>query len=194
METDTSSVCGRNFPTIYRSNPLRHSLSRRGLVDAQHVCGAQFHGREPRRELCSAGPEPTSTNRTPLQQYCRNRKVRLAESMGSYSRAWKSSPATVWLYVDNIVEAGSDWWRWVPVLRYTIPVEVLYHEIGHHIHAEHRPVHDGRENVAEDWSGKLWGNFCRKHYWYLFPFLYALARIASPIVKRLKRMKRTPSG
>ncbi len=126
--------------------------------------------------------------------WSRNRKVRLAESMGSYSRAWKSSPATVWLYVDNIVEAGSDWWRWVPVLRYTIPAEVLYHEIGHHIHAEHRPVHDGRENVAEDWSGKLWGNFCRKHYWYLFPFLYALARIASPIVKRLKRMKRTPSG
>lgn len=126
--------------------------------------------------------------------WSRNRKVRLAESMGSYSRAWKSSPATVWLYVDNIVEAGSDWWRWVPVLRYTIPAEVLYHEIGHHIHAEHRPVHDGRENVAEDWSGKLWGNFCRKHYCYLFPFLYALARIASPIVKRLKRMKRTPSG
>ena len=123
--------------------------------------------------------------------WSRNRKVRLAESMGSYSRAWRSSPATVWLYVDNIVEAGATWWNWVPVLRYMIPAEVLYHEIGHHIHTEHRPVHEGRENVAEDWSGKLWGNFCRKHYWYLFPFLYVLARLASPIAKR---MKRTPKA
>lgn len=47
--------------------------------------------------------------------------------------------------------------------------DVLYHEIGHHIHAEHRPVHEQRENVAEDWSSKLMRNFYRKHYWYIFP-------------------------
>ena len=123
--------------------------------------------------------------------WSRNRKVRLADALGSYSRAWKSSPATVWLYVDNIVEAEAAWWKWVPVLRYMAPAEVLYHEIGHHIHAVQRPVHEGRENVAEDWSGKLWVHFCRRHYWYLFPFLYVLSRVTSPIFKRLKRMKRT---
>jgi hypothetical protein len=117
--------------------------------------------------------------------------VRLAESMGSYSRAWKSSPATVWLYVDNIVASEATWWKWVPVLRYTVPAEVLYHEIGHHIHTVHRPIHEGKENVAEDWSRRLWGHFCRKHYWYLFPFLYVLARMVLPIAKRLQRMKRT---
>jgi hypothetical protein len=35
--------------------------------------------------------------------------------------------------------------------------DVLYHEIGHHIHAEHKPVHEEKENVADDWSHKLWG-------------------------------------
>jgi hypothetical protein len=119
--------------------------------------------------------------------WSRNRKVRLAESLGSYSRAWKSSPATVWLYVDNIAEAEVAWWNRLPLLRYMMPAEVLYHEIGHHIHAVHRPIHEGRETVAEDWSRKLWGRFCRKHYWYLFPFLYVFALLASPIVRRWKR-------
>lgn len=123
--------------------------------------------------------------------WSRNRKVRLAESLGSYSHASKSSPATVWLYVDDIVASGPKLWRWVPVLRYMVPGQVLYHEIGHHIHTVHRRVHEGRENVADDWSIKLSANFYRKHYWYLSPFLYAFARIASPIAKRLKRLKRT---
>lgn len=119
--------------------------------------------------------------------WSRNRKVRLAESLGSYSPSWKSSPATVWLYVDNIIEAGVAWWKWVPVLRYVVQGDVLYHEIGHHIHAEHRPVHEQRENVAEDWSSKLMRNFYRKHYWYIFPFLYILARLTSPIFRRLQK-------
>lgn len=95
------------------------------------------------------------------------------------------------MYVDNIGKAESTWWKWVPLLRYMKPAEVLYHEIGHHIHFVHRPVHEGRENVAEDWSRKLWGRFCRKHYWYLYPFMYIIARVLSPILKRLKRTNRS---
>jgi hypothetical protein len=117
----------------------------------------------------------------------RNRKVRLADSLGSYSPSWRSSPATVWLYVDNIIETGVAWWKWVPVLHYVVQGDVLYHEIGHHIHAEHRPVHEQRENVAEDWSSKLMRNFYRKHYWYIFPFLYIVTRLTSPIFRRLQK-------
>jgi hypothetical protein len=113
--------------------------------------------------------------------------VRLAESLGSYSCSTKSSPAMVWLYVDNIVESGVSWFRWTPVLRYTVQGTVLYHEIGHHIHAEHRPIHEEREDVAEDWSRKLMRNFYRKHYWYIFPFLYVFGWLTSPIFKRLQR-------
>lgn len=121
--------------------------------------------------------------------WSRNRKIRLADALGSYSAASKSSQASVWLYVDNICSAESSWWRKFPILRYLRPSEVLYHEIGHHIHKFHRPEHTEREDVAEDWSRKLRGRFIRKHYWYLFPVLYAFARLLSPLVKLAKRNK-----
>jgi hypothetical protein len=116
----------------------------------------------------------------------RGRKYRLAESLGSYSRAWKSSPATVWLYVDNIVSADPAWVLRTPLLRYTRLADVLYHEIGHHIHAVHRPVHDGKENVAEDWSRKLSGRFLRRHYWFLMPILFPLS-FATKMVRRMRK-------
>jgi hypothetical protein len=55
--------------------------------------------------------------------------------------------------VDNIVKAQPSWALHVPLLRYVTVGDVLYHEIGHHIHAVHRPVYDGKENVAE---GIVW--------------------------------------
>ena len=110
----------------------------------------------------------------------------MAESLGSYSRAWKSSPATVWLYVDNIVSADPAWVLRTPLLRYARLADVLYHEIGHHIHAVHRPVHEGKENVAEDWSRKLSGRFLRRHYWFLMPILYPLS-FAVKLVRRMKK-------
>jgi hypothetical protein len=119
--------------------------------------------------------------------WSRNRKVRLAECLGSYHRASKSSPATIWLYVDNIVESGISWWNRVPVLRYVVVSHVLYHEIGHHIHAVHRPVYEEKEDVADDWSGMLTRRFYSKHYWYLYPLLRILARLTSPIFDRLQK-------
>jgi hypothetical protein len=129
-------------------------------------------------------------NRRRQKTWSRKRKVRLAECRGSYSSEWKSSPATVWLYVDNIIKWETDrWWKRMPIVYYSSVGEVLYHEIGHHIHAVHRPIHDGGENVAEDWSRKLLAHFLRKHYWYLAPFLSVLAPVLSPLGKRLKRTK-----
>jgi len=34
------------------------------------------------------------------------------------------------------------------------------------------PVFEGKENVAEDWSQRLFGRFCRLRYWYLRPLAY----------------------
>jgi hypothetical protein len=126
-----------------------------------------------------------SRNKRRQRLWSRNHKVRLTHAWGSYYHASRSSPASVWLYVDNIVGGGIAWWYWIPVLRYVLAGDVLYHEIGHHIHTEHRPIHEEREGVAEGWSRKLMKNFYRKHYWYIFPLLYAFARITLPIVKRL---------
>jgi hypothetical protein len=121
------------------------------------------------------------------RMWSRNRKVRLAECLGSYQHASRSSPAAVWLYVDNIVESGISWWNRVPVLRYAVACQVLYHEIGHHIHAVHRPAHEEKEDVAEDWSGRLTKGFYSRHYWYLYPLLRIFARLTSPIFERLRK-------
>jgi hypothetical protein len=118
--------------------------------------------------------------------WSRNRKIRLAEARGSYYRATKSSPATVWLYVDNILRSESPWFRRLPILRYYELATVLYHEIGHHIHAVHRPVFEGKEEVAEDWSKKLFGRFCRLRYWYLRPFVYTIWLLIE-LGRRIKR-------
>jgi hypothetical protein len=123
--------------------------------------------------------------------WSRNRKILLAEASGSYSRATKSSPATVWLYVDNLVR-NAGWMLRVPFFCYMMPGDVLYHEVGHHIHTVHKPIHEERENVAEDWSRKLYAHFVRQHYWYIYPFLYIVARIGSPIAERLRRKSRGP--
>ncbi|MGC2003079.1 MAG: hypothetical protein WA658_24705, partial [Candidatus Acidiferrales bacterium] len=106
--------------------------------------------------------------------WSRNRKIRLAEARGAYYRATRSSPAIVWLYVDNILKGMPGWILKVPMARYPEFGEVLYHEIGHHIHAVHEPVHEGKENVAEDWSKRLGRQFFRAHYWYLVPFRYPI--------------------
>jgi hypothetical protein len=97
------------------------------------------------------------------------RKHQFATSLGVYYRATRSQPACVWLFVDNILEPFPSWVLRVPMSRYLIVGDVLYHEIGHHIHRVHRPVYEGKENVAKDWSRKLGRAFFRKRYWYLVP-------------------------
>jgi hypothetical protein len=129
--------------------------------------------------------------------WSRHRKIRLADAAGSYSRATNSSHATVWLYVDNIVAAEASWWKRVPVFCYLIPAHVLYHEIGHHIHTVHRPIHEEREDVADEWRSKLSGLFYRRHYWYLMPALYPLSLLvglAKPAIKISQRWIRNFSG
>ena len=104
----------------------------------------------------------------------RRRKYRLAEARGAYYRATNSRSATIWRYVDNILKGSPAWTLRVPIVRYVDFGEVLHHEIGHHIHAAHNPIHDGPENVADAWSRKLSVNFFRKHYWYVRPLKYPL--------------------
>jgi hypothetical protein len=114
------------------------------------------------------------------------RKRRFAKALGAYSRATRYSPASIRLMVDNIAENVHVWTLRTPVLRHLIVASVLYHEIGHHIHAAHLPVYEGKENVAEDWSRKLSKQFCGKHFWYLTPIFYCV----SWSIRIWKRMKR----
>jgi hypothetical protein len=103
--------------------------------------------------------------------WSRNRKTKLVESLGYYSHATRVSRASVTLHIDNILKYTRRGELGIPFLRYHPLASVLYHEIGHHIHAERIPIYEGKENVAEDWSKKLLRRFYRTHYWYLLPLL-----------------------
>jgi hypothetical protein len=117
----------------------------------------------------------------------RNRKYPLTEARGLYYEATKARPAMVWLLVDNILKSEPSWVLRTPILRYQSLSTVLFHEIGHHIHAVHKPIYEGKENVADDWGRKLGRRFFRKRYWYLKPLAY----LASPFMKLAKRTQKT---
>jgi hypothetical protein len=114
-------------------------------------------------------------NRKQQKIWSRNRRIKLVEALGYYSGASRSSRASITLHIDNIFKGASPRSLRIPLMRYYPLASVLYHEIGHHIHAEHNPVYEGKENVAEDWSDKLLKGFYRTHYWYLMPLLKPLA-------------------
>jgi hypothetical protein len=113
-----------------------------------------------------------SRDRKRQKVWSRNRKIKLVDARGYYSPATRSSEATIVLHVDNILQGMRPWELKAPLLCYEPLATVLYHEIGHHIHAEHKPVYKGKEDIAQDWSGKLSARFYRQHYWYLMPLFY----------------------
>jgi hypothetical protein len=106
--------------------------------------------------------------------WSRNHKIKLVDAQGYYSPATRTSQASIVLHVDNILNGMRPWELKAPLLCYEPLATVLYHEIGHHIHAEHKPLYKGKEDVADDWSKKLSGRFYRQHYWYLMPLFYPL--------------------
>lgn len=84
-----------------------------------------------------------------------------SERRGAYFRAWQNRAAYIELYVDHII--GDD-----PVFLSRIPLycdillgDVLFHEIGHHLHAQRYPEYEDREVVAKKWSKKLLGIYLR---------------------------------
>jgi len=116
----------------------------------------------------------------------RGRKHQFSASLGAYYRATRSRPAAVWLFVDNLVRPFPRFILRMHFFQYVVVASTLYHEVGHHIHAAHRPVYDGKENVAEDWSRKLSRRFFRPRYWYLIP-LVPLLRATSKVLKGIQR-------
>ena len=113
----------------------------------------------------------------------RKRKVGIAQALGLYHQAWNGETAWIEIFVDQTLKNSTKGRFKPPFEKEWLLAHVLFHEIGHHIHAVHRPVYEGKENVAEDWSGYLSGKFYRRRYWYAQPILYPLWAL----VRLLKR-------
>jgi hypothetical protein len=94
----------------------------------------------------------------------RKKKFRMVESRGLYHPAWNNRPAWIEIFVDNALAGqrkGHLWWLFPRDLHLQ---DIVFHEIGHHIHFAVRPEHREREDVADVWKLRLTRNYNRQHH------------------------------
>lgn len=90
----------------------------------------------------------------------RRRKVRMGAARGLYHPAWNGNRAWIEIFVDNTLrELEKGWWLRVPFVRESMLSDVLFHEIGHHIHFAVRPEYREKEDVADVWKVRLERNY-----------------------------------
>ncbi len=113
----------------------------------------------------------------------RGKKVKILQARGLYHPAWKGKQAWIEIFVDStlsVYEKGL--WRWLLHFGYFQENEiggVLFHEIGHHIDATHRPEFREKEDIADDWSKKLRREWLRKER----PLLRKIFRLIAPLIR-----------
>ena len=109
-------------------------------------------------------------------------RVRPSDCSGLYSTG------RVILLVDRILAQYPEAFYLVPPFKTFVIAEVLYHEIGHHIHRLQQPGYRaGKETVADEWKEKLLQRFLLQRYWYLAKLVQILRPMINPIALRLKR-------
>lgn len=121
--------------------------------------------------------------------WSRNHKIRVADALGLYYRATSHSGARIQLHVDNILRRCPKSLLWLqPIVNITLS-DVLYHELGHHVHATRRPEYRGKEDVADKWKDKFNREFVISRYWYLFP-VAVVAKLIILVVADIRSLRR----
>jgi len=111
----------------------------------------------------------------------------MAECRALYHEKWKGEPAWIEIFVDNLLEGQPTWLLFVPLFRDIVFSEVLFHELGHHIHKTLAPSHTEREDLAEKWKRRLEHHYYRRTYWYLAPLavlLFFVTKLPSCFLNR----------
>lgn len=117
--------------------------------------------------------------------WSRKRKFDKSHILGLYHGQTRNHPGYIELRVDKILK----WIERLPaafLVRKVLFGHILFHELGHHIHRTIRPEYKEKEDVADNWAGKLNANFVRKKYWYAVPFI----TVAGRTYRFLRRKKR----
>lgn len=116
--------------------------------------------------------------RRKIQVKSRKRKFGLDTARGLYHPAFRGNQAWIEIFVDNAMRGwDSGWARRVPYIREMRISDVLFHEIGHHIHYAVRPEHREKEDVADVWKVRLENNYNRQR----FRWVGLIARIIRPV-------------
>jgi len=112
----------------------------------------------------------------------RGRKVKIAEARGLYHPKWNNEPAWIEIFVDNTLRSweASGWLKHVFSAAGEIG-DVLFHEIGHHIHFTARPEYREKEDVADIWRVRLRTNYFQIRH----PILRAIGYPFRPLARLL---------
>ncbi|MGH9929168.1 MAG: hypothetical protein ACREA9_08065 [Pyrinomonadaceae bacterium] len=120
------------------------------------------------------------TNATGLNRKQRRKKTKHRgrtrhsnEALGSYVQPWNGRAAYINLFVDNIIAQCPRAVK-LPAIRDALFADVLFHEIGHHIHVTRTKQFREREDVADDWARSLGEIYLRRRRWYLAPLIKLL--------------------
>jgi len=105
--------------------------------------------------------------------WVRGRKIAIEDARGLYHATWKGQPAWIELFIDRICGRCPRWVLRVGLIREWLFAEVLFHEVGHHVHATARKEHADRESVADRWRDAILATYVRGRYWYLRPLTAA---------------------
>ena len=86
----------------------------------------------------------------------------------------------IWLILDQIFEA--EFFMIIPAIKTIFIGEIMYHEIGHHIHAMAQPgFRKDKEAFADEWKDTMMQTFLRQRYWYLLGVL----KLFLPLLRRI---------
>jgi hypothetical protein len=127
--------------------------------------------------LTNAGALPRKRRNSSIK--ARQRKMRLGAAAGLYHAAAKGNHAWIEIFVDNTMRGwDKTLWRRVRLFRESKLSDVLFHEIGHHIHRTVRPEYREKEDVADVWKVRLQRNYHGQRY----GWIRIVSRVIQPVL------------
>lgn len=117
----------------------------------------------------------------------RGRKVRISATSGLYHQAISGEPAWIELFVDSAVQRMPPFLLRIPLFQDSALATVLFHELGHHLHATQARAYREPEDVAESWKRRLSRIYFRRRYWYVLPFAWLIGLVVRPYAKWVLR-------
>jgi hypothetical protein len=121
----------------------------------------------------------------------RKRRIGLAAASGLYHPASRGNLAWIEIFVDNTVRGWekSLWFR-VPFFRESKLSDVLFHEIGHHIHRAVRPEYREKEDVADVWKVRLQRTYHQQRFgWMRIVFRFVRPLFGSFLERQREKLE-----
>jgi len=169
-----------NYVPLFAVRPLVEEML--GVVPARYLAGLK-------RIVLTNTKEFTRRRRRSWTR-SRGRKVQLVNCRGAYHPRTTNNLAWIEIFVDKTIdESLPRLFLRLPVVRDHLLSDVVYHEVGHHIHHTVEPEHREEEDVADYWKLQLSRRFFPSKYWYLKPLAYSL-HAAGYAVRRIKGLVR----